>query len=61
MTRFTSLLLAALFCFVGINLTGCGGGGESTVVESDLQNDDGLSEQQEMDYEAEMAKMESQG
>ena len=66
MKNLTSLLLAGLFCFVGLNLTGCGGTQESTVVESsgpDTETgDSALATQEQMDqYEAEMQKAMSQG
>ena len=60
MKKLTSLMLAGLFCFVGLNLTGCGGSSENTVVESGGANtgtgDEVLESQDMMDqYAAEMA------
>lgn len=56
MKSLSSLVLAAMFCFVGLGLTGCGGNTENTVVESSGQQGDGVLESQEQmdDYAAQM-------
>lgn len=65
MKRITSLVLAGLFCFVGLNLTGCDAQrDEATVVESTAAANDtgGFDSQEQMDqYAAEMQKQMSQG
>ena len=63
MKNLTSLLLACMFCFVGLSLTGCDGAQENTVVESPGETGDAaLETQEDMDsYEAEMKKAMSQG
>ena len=57
MKKLTSLMLAGLFCFVGLNLTGCGGNTENTVVESSGTGTDEVLQTQDMmdQYAAEMA------
>ena len=58
MKNLTSLILAGMFCFVGLSLTGCGGPQENTVVESSgTGGDEVLDTQEKMDeYAAEMQK-----
>ena len=53
----TKLAFAALFCFVGLPLAGCGGGGEATVVEAPETQIEDLSDSEEDEYEKEMARM----
>ena len=46
------LLFAAAFCLPVLGLTGCGGGGENTVIET--TTDDAMSEAEQADMDAGM-------
>lgn len=54
MKRLLSLALVGMFCFVGLSMTGCSGGGDNTVVEPSPEAS--MTEQEEATYEEEMAK-----
>ena len=54
MKKFTSLLLAGTFCFLGLALTGCGGRQEATVIEGSVPENSTSTEESQAQYEAEM-------
>ena len=55
MKKFTSLLVACTFCFLGLALTGCGGRDEATVIEGAVPENSTSTEEARKQYEAEMA------
>ena len=65
MKNLTSFLLAGIFCFVGLALSGCGEKGNTVVEGTGAETETGdsvLQTQEQMDsYEAEMQKAMSQG
>ena len=52
--KYLALTLIVAFSFATVSITGCGGSGESTVIESDPSTDGGLTGQDASSYEEAM-------
>lgn len=51
-----ALAFAATVCFSVFGLTGCGGGGETKVIESNPDQGTGLTPEEQSSYEEDMKK-----